>query len=145
MTREQVMQALLAHVTPPGIFKTTGRRLIYWTEVKAQPALFVRHVGDRYLRTATGMPPRVITQAEIWIYSQGAVDPNLSPDTAIDNLVDAIERWMAPPPIKEAQTLGGLVQHAWIEGPIEIHQGVLDVQAIAVIPVDILVPVYAKS
>jgi hypothetical protein len=36
--------------------------------------------------------------------------------------------------------LGGLVTHCWIEGRIEIHPGDLDGQAIAVVPIRMLVP-----
>ena len=43
-------------------------------------------------------------------------------------------------PIREVQTLGGLVRNRWIEGQIELHADDLNGEVIAVIPIYILVP-----
>ena len=37
------------------------------------------------------------------------------------------------------QTLGGLAAHAWTAGKIETDEGVLGGQAVAIVPVEILV------
>lgn len=140
MSRETIMEALLAQVTSGGAFITTGRRLLHWTKVAAQPALFLRHVTDEYPPRPTGIPAKVVMECEVWIYSQGGADPDVAPDVAMNDLLDALEQSLSPPPAFRTQTLGGLVRHAWIEGKIEVHPGDLDGQAIAVVPIRILVP-----
>jgi hypothetical protein len=139
------MTALLAQVTPPGVFLTTGRRLLPWTKVDAQPALFLRHIGDRYPERATRLPVKVTLECEAWIYSSTGPNANDVPDVVMNGLLDVVESALLPPPGREAQTLGGLVSHAWIEGTVDIHPGDLDGQAIAIIPIKVLVPSLAGS
>ena len=61
--------------------------------------------------------------------------------TALNGLLDAVEAALNPFPL-EAQTLGGLVTHCWIDGSTDYHPGDLDGQAIAVVPVKVLVPTF---
>ena len=138
MSRETIMAALFTKLTASGVFLSTGRRLVMWSQVAEQPALFLRHTGDDYHRHATGVPARVTMDCEAWIYAK--TGPDVSPDTTLNALIDSIEIALARPPGFPAQTLGGLVQHAWIEGKVEIHPGDLDGQGIAVIPIKILCP-----
>lgn len=138
--RETILQALFLLLTRGGRFETVGRRLILWTQVAAQPALFLRHVGDSYSPHATRLPPRIVMHCEIWLYSNAGQDPDAAPEIALNILLDAVETLLRPLPGREAQTLGGLVTHCWIEGQVEIHPGDLDGQAIAIVPVKILVP-----
>jgi hypothetical protein len=121
-------------------FRTTGRRLKMWTQTPEQPALFLRNVGDEYPPRTTRMLPKVAMEAEAWVYSNAGSDPDAVPAVTLNWLLDAIEKALKPAPGFEAQTLGGLVAHCWIEGKIEMHPGDLDGQAIAVVPISILVP-----
>lgn len=141
MTRESVMTALFTLLTSGSTFLTTGRRVLPWNKVSSQPALFLRHVGETVADRPTGMPPRTILECEAWIYNK--VGDDTVPDTAMNALLDTVETLLLPPPADDAQTLGGLVQHCWIEGKTEIYPGDLDNQAIAVVPIRVLVPVLA--
>lgn len=144
MSRETITMALFNLLCSanfqPG-FQTTGRRLIMWTRCPAQPALFLRNTGDEYPHRPTGMPAKVVMECEAWIYSNAGTDPNIDPATGLNCIIDAVEAIMKPAPGFAVQTLGGLVAHAWIEGKIDMHPGDLDGQAIAVIPIKILVPI----
>ena len=124
-------------------FQTTGDRLRWYTEVSAQPALFVRHSGDEYppRRTAREIPSAPIVEFEAWIYSNAGRDPDVAPGTALDNLIDAVRAALTPVP-GLPQTLGlpGIVQHCWIEGHIDLEPGDAGGQAIAVIPIKVLAP-----
>ena len=124
-------------------FQTTGDRLKWYTEVSAQPALFVRHTGDEYppRRTAREIPPAPTLEFEAWLYSNAGRDPDVSPGTALDNLIDAVRAALTPAP-GLPQTLGlpGVVQHCWIEGHIDLEPGDASGQAIAVIPIKVLAP-----
>jgi len=139
MSRSTIVDAVLQLLNSTGAFNTSGRRLVPWTEVRSQPAVFVRHVGDHYSARATGMPPKITMETEVWVYSQSGKDSQVAPSVAMDGLLDTIEALLKPAP-GVVQTLGGTVTHAWIEGKIEIYPGDLDGQAIAVIPVSILCP-----
>lgn len=124
-------------------FQTTGDRLKWYTEVSAQPALFVRHSGDEYppRRAAREIPSAPVLEFEAWLYSNAGRDPDVAPGTALDNLIDAVRAALTPVP-GLPQTLGlpGVVQHCWIEGHIDLEPGDASGQAIAVIPIKVLAP-----
>lgn len=142
MNREAIMAALLAQVATSA-FATSGRRLIPWSQVTEQPAIFVRHIKEEHPPRPLPTPPRATIHAEVWIYAK-TPDPSDVPDSTINPLIDAVEAALVPSnaelAVGRGQTLGGLVNHCWIEGTIEVDPGDLDSQAIAVIPVKILVP-----
>ncbi len=119
---------------------TTGKRLILWTLVADQPALFLRYVRDSYPPRPTRMPSKVTMEFEVWLYSDVGKNPNVAPAEAMSRLLDAVEDSLVPRPAFDALTLGGMVTDAWIEGVIDIHPGDLDGQAIAIVPVKVLVP-----
>lgn len=139
--RETVMSALFALLTEAAPFKTTGRRLILWSKCTDQPAMFLSAASEEYApRAARGLPPRVTLNVEVWLYVKAGPDPAVAPDMLLNGLIDAIDRALLPAPGQEAQTLGGLVSHAWIEGQIERDPGNIDGQAKAILPVKILGP-----
>jgi hypothetical protein len=137
-TRNQVLNALLGFVAIPGTFPTSGRRLIPWTKVPLQPAIFVRHMHEEFQRLPTGMPAKVTMEAEVWIYAQTSSD--VPADVVLCDLLDLVENALRVPPAAKAQTLGGTVTHCWIEGIADLYPGDLDNQAIGILPVRILVP-----
>lgn len=142
MSRNNIIDALLALLTSTNAFNTSGRRLIPWTKVDSQPAIFVRHVSDHYAPRGTGLPPKLVMECEAWLYSNAGKDNQAVPGAALADLLDAVEALLKPAPgaPSRAQTLGGTVVHAWIEGKIDVHPGDLDGQAIAVVPISILCP-----
>lgn len=144
MVREAIMAALLTLVESVGGFAEAGRRLKFWTDVAAMPALFVIETDNEFEQHGGTFPPRRTIGAEIWLYAR--TDPEAPPGTTLNPLLDAVEAALAPPYPGGAQTLGGMVQHCWIGGDdgqkakIEIYEGHAGNQAAAVIPVRILVP-----
>jgi hypothetical protein len=119
-------------------FLTTGRRALYWSKVSAQPALFLRNTGTVYERQGSLL--KRVLKAEIWIYSQAGKNVDFAPGIALNNLIDAIEAALDPGPTSDRQTLGGLVQHCWLDGDGVDDPGDLDGQAKAVLPVKIALP-----
>lgn len=143
MNREEIYAALFNHVSSvPGIV-VAERRLRHWNDVKSieQPYLCVAQ-GNQ---TATqgnpvkGLYAKWILEADIYVYVQ--TTGKQIPGTVINPILDAIESALAPPfpDINKCQTLNGLVEHCWIEGTIETDEGTLGDQAVAIIPVVILV------
>jgi len=140
VNRELVYQTLFATVSGAAGFATASRRLRHWSDVSAaeQPALFQVQKSESARREA-GLPPRWTLSVDLFVYARAADD--LSPPTAVLNpLLDAIEAALAPDPVTDLQTLGGKVAHCWIAGKVETDEGVLGGQAVAIVPVEILVP-----
>jgi hypothetical protein len=140
VAREDIMIALCTLVFGIADFKTTGRRVLLWSKVAEQPACFVRNTGDLYDYAGIQNAKRIM-EVEVWLYSKAGQNPDAVPGIALNNMADALDVALAPSDmITGRQTLGGLVQHCWIEGHSEFDPGDLDGQAKAVIPIRILVP-----
>lgn len=121
-------------------FLTVSRRLKIWRDVAAQPALFVRNADDTVADRPHRMPARLTMNAEAWVYNQTGPGEANAPSVLQNYLLDALCDALEPATGVELLTLGGLVHNCWIEGTIERHPGDLDGQAIAIIPISILLP-----
>ncbi len=137
MTREPIYAALFALLSGAAPFVTASRRLRHWSDVgpAEQPALFVVQKSETAERKV-GLPAKWRALVDIYVYVH-ALDDQTAPATALNPLLDAIEAALAPQ--GAVQTLGGLAAHAWIVGRIETDEGVLGGQAVAIVPVEVLV------
>lgn len=140
MNRETIYAALFAQLTGAASFLTQSRRLRHWSDVGSaeQPALFMVQKGETAHRVK-GVPPKWTLTVDVFVYVH-APDDLSPPATTLNPLIDAIDASLAPIDPSSTQTLGGLVEHAWIAGKIETDEGVLGGQAVAIIPIEILVP-----
>ena len=140
MNREQIYSALFAKLQAVDGFVTVSRRLRHWDDVPQaeQPALFQAQKRES-VSTEPGLNPVWLLSLDLYIYARTGEDRGESPASAINPLVDAVLSTLAPHPITNKQTLGGLVQHAWVEGAIETDEGVLGEQGVAIIPIIIKV------
>lgn len=123
--------------------KTSSRKLRHFDSVKSieMPALFQAQNPETYERTVADGPPKRTMHFSIWLYTADAQQPQVIPSQQINNMVDAIEAALAPSPLTGMFTLGGLVHRCWIEGIIEIYEGVTsDGKSIAIIPIAVLMP-----
>jgi len=142
MNREPIYSALFATVAAAANFVTASRRLRHWGDVgpAEQPALFQAQKSETAKR-ARGLPPRWTLEVELYVYAQ-APDELTAPATVINPLLDAVEAALAPSGADLAtatQTLGGLVSHCWIAGKIQTDEGVLGGQAVAIVPIEIVI------
>lgn len=148
-TREQVAVALfnlLSVLGPtPGnnTFTAMSRRPVLWTEAPSYPALYLGEPGDEYeYKNGTASPPLITMNFDGYLYTKDGLDPNVIPDTAMNNLIDSIENTIQPiasPAFQ--QTLGNIVDHVWIDRPgifrrIDYSSG----QGIALLTIKVLVP-----
>lgn len=144
-SREQAYAALFAKVaglTSGGspLFQTATRRLQHFSDVAPEnrPALYMEQTGEG-AQPQRGLPTLWTLNVTFWIYlstAEAATGPQLNP------LLDAITACFAPTLADGSdgtQTLGGLVTRAWIEGETVIFEGDLGADAIAQVPVKILV------
>lgn len=141
--REPIYEALFNLVASAAPFRTKSRRWKHWTETPDQPAIFQVENAEDW-RRLRGLPPVVGLEVDIVLYSNVGADPNVLVSPAINALIKAVAGALAPASVGDlylnVQTLTGLVFRAWIEGRVEIREGMLAGQAVAVIPVKILIP-----
>lgn len=138
MNREAVYAALfekLANIT--GIV-TSSRRLLMWDDVPpaSQPALFQTQIGE-VAEKIRGAPTRWRLSVDVHVYVSPGNDPISVPSIALNSILDSIETALAPDSTGE-QTLGNLVSHCSIIGKVDIHEGLLGGQVVAIIPIEIL-------
>ena len=136
--REQIYAALFAYLAAiPGI-KTCTRKLKHWndTALEDQPSLYMEHSGE-VTQQVRGQPSRHVLELNLWLYVQtdgDTVGPILNP------MLDAITNAFEPTnTVEHTMTLGGLVHHCWIEGQTQIFEGNMGNEAVAIIPVKLLV------
>lgn len=144
IARESILSALFdLFQAMPGLV-TASRRPRYWSDVSPedQPALFLG-AGDQSVKNdPSGVPATWTLDATIYLYVQ-STDPTVPPSILLNGYLDRIEALLAPPapglpwPMGFC-TLGGLVNHVWINGPITTSGDVLGDQGIAMIPLQIL-------
>jgi len=137
--REPIIAALAQRLASvPGI-ATFDRRLKHWKDVpaSAQPALFVLADGQAVERQGRGLSALTI-RVRAYLYSRN------NDGTCQNDLLDAIDDALAPidgdPDYGAECTLGGLASSCRIEGEIETDEGLLGDQAVAIVPITIVVP-----
>ena len=139
--REPIYAALFEQVAGAAHFVTAGRKLRHWSDLTAaeQPALFMRQKLEVATVAAVGAPTVWKLVVELYVYAH-ASDPYVAPTTVLNPLIDSVQSALAPSPVTGVQDLGvpEMVQHAYISGKVEITEGVLRDQAVAIIPVEIL-------
>jgi hypothetical protein len=140
MNREAIYGALFALLSRAAPFATAARRLRHWSDVAAaeQPALFLVQKRETAQRRS-GQPTRWTLLVDLYVYARAADE--LSPPAAVLNpLLDAIDAALGPDnAASNRQTLGGLIEHAAIGGAIETDEGALGGQAVAIVPVEVVV------
>ncbi len=143
MTRETyyaALFALLGAAQTSGAVVTCDRRLRFLADMNAAelPALFMA-VDRQLIAQRRGLPPRHTLGAKVYLYAANP-DRHTAAGIALNALIDAIEAALAPPAGADAQSLGGLVSHAWIEGPVEVFEAVEGERAAAILTVQMLLP-----
>lgn len=141
MTREPIYAALFTKLAASAGYVTTGRRLKHWNDVTVanQPALFMAQKREtaQPAQPVPGLPTKWVLEVDVYVYAKAI--GSASPGPIINPLLDAIVTALAPVSATGKQTLGGLCEHAWIEGAIETDEGTLGDQAVAIVPVRVLV------
>lgn len=139
--RELIGNALLAQITSAYSFARFGRRFFTYSAGGPYPSLFQRDGDEDTLRPQQGprglLPVQIFTY-EVWVYAP-QVGADTPPASSLNPLVSAVELALEPGPRGEVITLGGLVQHAWIEGKTIKDTGEYSKQPTAMIPVSVKV------
>lgn len=103
-----------------------------------QPAVFMT-VTSQNEEQVTGFPTKYLLDAKVWIYAHRDTAGDV-PSVTVNRILDELDEVLRPPVGPSfKQTLGGLVEHCWIDGEIHTDEGWLGLQSIAVVPVRMLV------
>lgn len=140
-TRESIYAALFALTNVGAPLATRSRRVQHFTTVAPtdQPAVFQQQVSESVV-TRKDMPSIRVFRVDWLIYAYNGEDPTVIASTQLNTLVDLLEEALLPPAGQEAQTLGGKVQRVYLAGDVEYSEGPNGPQAIAVMPLEIIVP-----
>jgi hypothetical protein len=143
-----VLQAALGGESP--VCVTISRKHTEPPQLAAemQPACFLVQVRNTKVQKPIGFPGKLTLTGYIILYFQcptPLIDPigeeTVLGATTLNTLLDAIDAAMQPDNIVTGKlTLGGLVEHCWIEGQTDMDDGMYSQQGAAMIPVNILVP-----
>jgi hypothetical protein len=148
MNRETIYASVFAFfsaLTAGGspLFKSATRSLTTWESVSPDdsPALLTRQRAEQADRKK-GFPTKWTLHMDLFLYAHTGAnnDPSIIPAQVLNPLLDAIEASLAIDDQSNAAcTLGGLVSHCAINGTVEIYQGNLGDEAVAIVPIEILV------
>ena len=145
ISREQISVAFFGLIAGAANFTATSRRFVHWDQVNEtqMPFLTMLKTAELRGRQSEGLPTLTIN-AHVFVYLSAGMDPEDTPDTAMNTLLDAIDVAIKPSGADalngNKQTLGGLVSHCYPFGPVFIDTGDIDGKAVAAIPFQILVP-----
>jgi hypothetical protein len=156
-TREPIYSALAQLVfadkridaAQGGVFRTTGRLLKHYQQIpggpSACPALYlIERPGERHERIGKGISPKRTLECHFVMYFYTPGDESSAlPATACNNGLDAIDDVINMNPVTgpaNTQTLGGLVEHVYLEGAVGIAEALLPDYSIVEVPITILIP-----
>ena len=127
-------------------FVTTGRYLIPITDLPAEkmPALFLLQHGESWVKMGKGIPAKRTLQCSLVMYAYTAAQSMSYPATLINTMMDVLDDLLEHPGNPgNVQTLGGLVEHVYLEGEATIIEGQLgsgENASVMVAPIKILIP-----
>jgi len=100
-----------------------------------QPYLGLVELGFSQVENQAQGLEKWLFHFRVLVYIRADATPDAIPATEINKAMKALVAVMRTNPIAERQTLGGLVDNAWIEGQILIDTGILDQQSALMIPI----------
>ena len=149
-TREPIYQALadLVFLDPriKAVFVQTGRFLYHHAQIPGgsanTPAMFlVQNPGETHFRTGKGVDDKRTLKCHFVMYFYVADVGDTLPATACNTGLDVIDDVLNNPGNPgNVQTLGGLVEHVYLEGEVVTGEGLLQEYSIVGVPITILIP-----
>jgi len=126
--REAIYAALFERLKKgvPGVRFWTRREVTSDEMPTMQYPAGVLVVWDQSPEQSHDMPPkwRLTAMLGVWTVARKM---NQTPDSELNDIVRQVENALVRQPMEDADswttTLGGLVHHAWISGPVEFYQG----------------------
>jgi hypothetical protein len=104
-----------------------------------QPYLGLVQLGQSVVQNQAHGLEKWQLHFRVLVYIRADAIPSAIPATQLNAALKAIVGVMRSGPYGEAQTLGGLVINAWIDGDVLEDTGILDQQCALLIPIAVLV------
>jgi len=131
-------------------FQTTGGRVQHWSQVAAQPALFLRRTGVHDDLFGDGLIATTL-DFEVWVYCNSGSDPDADPDDVLAAIEQLLRAALVPSlydedegrfTLRTALAALGLPPVHWcrIEGKTDVSTGDQGPQAILRIPIRVTLP-----
>ena len=144
VTRNQIMNALKAILSDMSSIATVTRRFSEFNSISGSaqmPYLMLSKPKEMYpVRAITGLPPKRTFMVDITIYISAGQDQSSVPDEKVCDILDDLDLALKPPVGQEALTLGGLVDHCYINGEVICVPGDLDGIGLIMVPIEIVIP-----
>lgn len=150
--RELIWAALFAllQAIPADLFVTTSRQHTQppALDPEMQPACFLVQARETRTPRPAGLPVKLTLNGFIIVYFQAPAplideigQETVVGGTQLNALLLAIDTALMPDNLATGKlTLGGLVEHCWIEGDVDMDTGIYSQQGAAIVPVKMLVP-----
>lgn len=141
MNREAIYSAVFSRLQTVAGFTTVSRRVKHWADVPRAEMPYVAMVQRREEAEGSrrGIPLRWNMLVDLYVYAF-TPDPNVSPCTILNPLLDGVCDAFLPDVPTSTITLAGLVYQCRINGAIETDEGTLGELAVALIPLSIVTP-----
>lgn len=120
--------------------RKVSRRLIHPSNMNAAEsiALFITQQSEQPTQIK-GQPTKWHLKVEVYVYVDVGNAQNAIPAKQLNAVLASARKMLEPHPVTGVVAgFEGLASHVWISDAIEMFDGVLGSQAVAVIPVDIL-------
>jgi hypothetical protein len=124
-------------------FQTASRRLAQAAEEADMPAMYLLDISEDHYPRQSNEPGQIVISCEAWLFSDAGEDSDAVPSSALNLLLDAVERALDPPanaPLGRYQNLGlsGII-YCRIEGELMKDPGHNGRIAGAIVPIKIRV------
>jgi hypothetical protein len=128
MGRKHIAPPQLTIAEQPALFQVAGKETHIPNQYPGQPTKLILH-GFLILYVLDKSPDEVIGAEQ------------LLAETTMNVLLKNIDAALVPDDLVKGKfTIGGLVEHCWIEGDSDLDPGIFGPQAAAILPIHILVP-----
>lgn len=137
---EPIYEAIRGLLASAPSVKLCSRRLRHFSQVNSaeHPAVFITQKGEQTVNTK-GIPTKWHLKLDVYVYVHVGDDMEAVPSTAMNAVLSEIRSLLLPNAVSGVPAgLQGLVSHAWIGEEIELFDGAVGAQAIAVIPLEVL-------
>lgn len=141
--RNQIMNAIESLFGGMTTIKNTSRRFQDFAQIGTElfPIAMISKPREKYPpRAARGLPATRTFSVQVTIIFSVGQDQTIVPDETVCDIMDEIDQTLAPPIGSQAQTLGGLVDHCYIEGEVICVPGDLDGTGMIDVPLTVVVP-----
>jgi len=151
LNREAIWAALFAWFKSQlgDSFTSMGRKHVAPPQltIADQPAFFQVAGKEIHIpQKPAGLPTRLVLRGWLILYifddspEEDIGAETVLAETTLNNLLRQIDAALVPDNLSTGKfTIGGLVEHCWIEGDSDIDPGIFGPQAAAILPVNILV------